>query len=145
MSAEADTKEKEVAGLAAEQPKPVRGSRKKTRKREARPANSNAEASLETTKQAKPAQKSRRGRRKTPSRQPSRRKTGKAKAKGRTGGASDYPRHSVRKALRIPRAILEQNAGRACTDREAATFSGVKYHGPISDRTQLRYQVRLSI
>jgi len=53
-------------------------------------------------------------------------------AKPRTGGASDYPRHSVQKALRIPRAILEQNAGRPCTDKEAASFSGVGYHGPFA-------------
>lgn len=27
-----------------------------------------------------------------------------------------YPRHSLEKALRIPNAILEQNAGKECTD-----------------------------
>src|SRR5579872_1084027 len=48
-----------------------------------------------------------------------------------TGGATSYPRHDVQKALRIPRAILEQNAGRPCTDREAAAFAGVGYHGPF--------------
>jgi hypothetical protein len=37
----------------------------------------------------------------------------------------------VQKALRIPRAILEQNAGRPCTDREAAAFAGIGYHGPF--------------
>src|SRR5438105_5032112 len=38
------------------------------------------------------------------------------------GGASQakYPRHAVRKVLRIPQAILEQNAGKECTPREAA-------------------------
>ena len=49
----------------------------------------------------------------------------------RSGGASDYPRHAVRKALRIPTAILEQNAGKACTERESAKYSGVGYHGPF--------------
>jgi hypothetical protein len=32
--------------------------------------------------------------------------------------------------LRIPRAILEQNAGKACTDHEAVKFAGIAYHGP---------------
>ena len=53
------------------------------------------------------------------------------KGKTRVGGSSDYPRHALRKTLRIPRAILEQNAGRPCSDREAAGYSGVGYHGPF--------------
>lgn len=36
-----------------------------------------------------------------------------------------FPRHSVSKALRIPRAILEQNAGKACAPTEAAAFLGL--------------------
>lgn len=43
-----------------------------------------------------------------------------------------YPRHSVEKALRIPRAILEQNAGKPCTPKEAAAFLGVGPGGPFS-------------
>jgi hypothetical protein len=35
-----------------------------------------------------------------------------------------YPRHSVERALRIPKAILEQNAGKPCTPEEAAHFLG---------------------
>ena len=31
---------------------------------------------------------------------------------GRPTGIASYPRHSVKKALRIPKAILEQNAGK---------------------------------
>ncbi len=50
--------------------------------------------------------------------------------KGRPAGVAAYPRHSVKKALRIPKAILEQNAGKACSDREAAKFAGLAYHGP---------------
>ena len=42
-----------------------------------------------------------------------------------------YPRHSVDKVLRIPRAILEQNAGKDCTDREVAKFVGVGFGGPV--------------
>jgi hypothetical protein len=33
-----------------------------------------------------------------------------------------YPRHSVEKALRIPRTILEQNAGKPCTPQQAASL-----------------------
>lgn len=62
-------------------------------------------------------------------------------SRAKTGGAGDYPRHSVRKALRIPGAILDQNAGRACTDREAAKFSGIGYHGPyrVEQSSAIKY------
>jgi hypothetical protein len=53
-----------------------------------------------------------------------------AKLEAKTGGsASGYPRQSVRKALKVPRAILDQNAGKPRTDFEAAGFCGVKWHG----------------
>lgn len=39
-----------------------------------------------------------------------------------------YPRHSLEKALRIPKGILEQNAGKVCTDEESATYVKVKYN-----------------
>ena len=42
-----------------------------------------------------------------------------------------YPRFTVDKALRIPRAILDQNAGKECTDSEAAGFLGIKLAGPL--------------
>lgn len=72
----------------------------------------------------------------------SKKKAVRKKASGRTrsGGANDYPRHSAKKALRIPGAILAQNAGKACTDREAAGFSGVGYHGPF--RTELSSSIK---
>jgi hypothetical protein len=35
-----------------------------------------------------------------------------------------YPRHSVEDALRIPKAILEQNAGKPCTPEQAAVLLG---------------------
>jgi len=44
-------------------------------------------------------------------------------------GKSDYPRFSIEKALRIPRAILEQNAGKECTDEESSKFVKVSYSG----------------
>ena len=54
----------------------------------------------------------------------------KASGEKRQGGVSLYPRHSITKALRIPRAVLEQNAGKPCTDREATGFAGLAFHGP---------------
>jgi hypothetical protein len=36
-----------------------------------------------------------------------------------------YPRHSVEKALRIPKAILEQNAGKPCSPEKAAELLGL--------------------
>lgn len=38
--------------------------------------------------------------------------------------APPYPRHSLEKALRIPKGILEQNAGKECSDEESATYIG---------------------
>lgn len=47
-----------------------------------------------------------------------------------------YPRNAVEKALRIPKAILEQNAGKPCSVKESAAFLGVGAAGP--------YQVEVS-
>jgi hypothetical protein len=47
-----------------------------------------------------------------------------------TGPGSKYPRHSVLKAMRIPKALLEQNAGKPTTDQKAAEFAKVGFHGP---------------
>ncbi len=46
-------------------------------------------------------------------------------AKDATVGRGKFPRHSVEKALRIPGLILAQNAGKPCTDSEAAKFAGL--------------------
>ncbi|WP_395047330.1 hypothetical protein [Flavobacterium sp.] len=48
-----------------------------------------------------------------------------------TGPTSNYPRHTVEKALRIPRAILEQNAGKECSQADSAKYCGVGYNGPF--------------
>jgi hypothetical protein len=54
-----------------------------------------------------------------------------AKGKAETiGAAAKFPRHSIEKALRIPRAIIEQNAGHACSDKDSATYVGVGFNGP---------------
>jgi hypothetical protein len=44
-----------------------------------------------------------------------------------------FPRHSVERALRIPKAIYEQNAGNPSTVKEAATFTGAgSVSGPFN-------------
>jgi hypothetical protein len=44
-----------------------------------------------------------------------------------------YPRHSVERALRIPKVILEQNAGKPCTPEQAAAFlGGTSAKGPFA-------------
>lgn len=44
-----------------------------------------------------------------------------------------YPRHNLEKVLRIPKAILDQNAGKECSDKDTATFLGIKYNkGPYA-------------
>lgn len=45
-------------------------------------------------------------------------------------GTAKFPRHSVTKALRVPRAVLEQNAGRPCGDKEALKYAGLSFNGP---------------
>src|SRR5260221_9358682 len=64
-------------------------------------------------------------------------KSGKKKAKKKgvakrdsTSIGSKYPRHTLSKALRIPRAIIEQNAGKECSEADSAKFLGVGYNGP---------------
>ena len=49
------------------------------------------------------------------------------------GSKAKFPRHSVGKAMRIPQAILEQNAGKACSRADAAKFLGLgSPAGPFS-------------
>ena len=48
------------------------------------------------------------------------------------GARAKFPRHSVVKALRIPKAIIEQGAGKACTPTQAAAFLGVGSAGAFS-------------
>ena len=63
--------------------------------------------------------------------------TKKSKPAGKTnapkkGKEAKFPRHSVSKALRVAKAILEQNAGKPCTPSEAAAFVGVGKGGPFN-------------
>src|SRR5690348_14055738 len=52
-------------------------------------------------------------------------------AAGSAAGAK-YPRHTVDQALRVPRAIIDQGAGKACTVKEAAAFVGIGAGGEFS-------------
>jgi hypothetical protein len=55
-----------------------------------------------------------------------------------------YPRHSLEKSLRIPKAILDQNAGKDCTDQESARYCGVKFNnGPYMQEvtSAIRYKL----
>ncbi len=56
-----------------------------------------------------------------------------AKKAGKKASAAppNYPRQSPEKALRIPRAILEQNAGKECSDSEAVGYLGLKLSGAL--------------
>jgi hypothetical protein len=48
------------------------------------------------------------------------------------GAPLAFPKQSVLRCLRIPQAVLENNAGKECTDREAARFAGIGWGGPIA-------------
>src|SRR5258706_9933792 len=60
----------------------------------------------------------------------------KGSSKKRTGatrfGPIVFPKQPILKCLRMPQAVLENNAGKECTDREAAKFAGLGWTGPLS-------------
>jgi len=64
----------------------------------------------------------------------SKRKQGTKTANGATkrGIPLGYPKHPILKCLRIPQAVLENNAGKECTDREAAKFASIGWSGQIA-------------
>lgn len=72
-----------------------------------------------------PAKKSTTLKKKTSSKAKSKNKTGKKSVTTSNTSTSNYPRHSLEKALRIPLAILEQNAGKETSEIEAAKFIGI--------------------
>lgn len=45
--------------------------------------------------------------------------------------SANYPRHSIDKALRIPKAIIDQNAGKECSEKDAAKYCNVGHSGPF--------------
>jgi len=70
------------------------------------------------------------GARRTPTSKRSTRPAVKNRRKGRKDSqVARFPRHSLDKALRIPKAVLEQNAGKDCTEKEAAAFAGIAFGG----------------
>ena len=61
-------------------------------------------------------------------------KSSKSKRRAKTAAktaAPKYPRHALRKVLRVPQAILDQNAGKECSVKEAAGFVGIGLAGPF--------------
>jgi hypothetical protein len=50
----------------------------------------------------------------------------KVASKASTAQQAKFPRHSVERALRIPKAIYDQNAGNPCTPKEAAIYTGAQ-------------------
>jgi hypothetical protein len=105
------------------------------RRKRGRPARAAAEAG-ESSEPKTRRPRRRRGRTKKAKSQRTARSTRAVAA-----AANDFPRHSVEKALRIPKAILDQNAGKDCTDSEAASFVGVKLTGPFKSEvaSSLKY------
>jgi len=60
-------------------------------------------------------------------------KSAKKKARGATKfGPMVFPKHPILKCLRIPQAVLENNAGKECSDREATNFAGLGWSGQIA-------------
>lgn len=78
--------------------------------------------SKSSAKQSKVKKKSKRKKRKKT-------KARRKAARSQKRKTANYPRHSLDKALRVPKAILEQNAGKMCTELEAASFVNVGYGG----------------
>jgi hypothetical protein len=63
-------------------------------------------------------------------------KAKKKKAAKKAAGATKfgpigYPKHPILKCTRIPQGVVENNAGKECTDREAAKFAGIGWSGDI--------------
>jgi hypothetical protein len=58
------------------------------------------------------------------------------------GGAArvKYPKHSILDCIRIPQAIIDQNAGEACTDREGAGYAKI---GRIRSRILCVWDLRV--
>lgn len=60
-------------------------------------------------------------------------KNTKPLAKKNKQATAKYPRHGLEKSLRIPTGIMEQNAGKECTEKQSADFINVKFNkGPFS-------------
>jgi hypothetical protein len=87
------------------------------------------ESTIESSKQTEPARNGQ------PKRATTRNKTRSSRRKSRAGGSTatlGFPKHAISKCLRIPQAILDQNAGNPCTDKEATKFLGLVYNGSLA-------------
>jgi len=92
-------------------------------------ASANGEPPAEAAAAAVTAVKAARPNRTTTRKRPATKRTA-TRRKSRSSTArvaqqAKFPRHSVERALRIPRAIYEQNAGNPSTIEEAARYTGV--------------------
>lgn len=58
-------------------------------------------------------------------------KASKTKA-GRPSASAAYPRHTMEKCARLPKAILDQNAGRPCSREQLAGYLGVGLSGELA-------------
>jgi hypothetical protein len=61
--------------------------------------------------------------------------TKKAAAGGNARGGAGrvkYPKHSILGCIRVPQAIIDQNAGEACTDREGAGYAKIGWTGDLA-------------
>lgn len=67
------------------------------------------------------------GAKKTATAKKATKKTAKATAGSST--TANYPRHAVKRSLRVPEAIIDQNAGHDTSAADAARFLGVKASG----------------
>lgn len=70
---------------------------------------------------------------KTPAKRKRRKKgsTGRPRVGTAQNAPAKYPRHTVDRALRVPKAILDQNAGKECSEAEAVGFLGFKLSGEL--------------
>lgn len=75
----------------------------------------------------KQAKKKTTGKKKTASKKAS---AGNSSARGGAARVK-YPKHSILDCIRIPQAIIDQNAGEACTDREGAGYAKLGWTGDI--------------
>jgi hypothetical protein len=76
-----------------------------------------------------PASESASARRPKPIRATKRKAASATKPKAAAADVAKFPRHTVEQALRIPEAILQQNAGNPATAAEAVVFAGGKISG----------------
>lgn len=91
-------------------------------------AEENPTANITQTESTKTKPSKKAGKKKATKRKSAKRKAANV---GTKFGPMLFPKHSVLKAIRIPQAVLENNAGKDCTDREAATFAGLGWTGSV--------------